>query len=233
MKKMNCDDCGEPERKTIYREKKYGRWVVYDIIHMVTNQIKGMLFTSVVLGYLRLIMAAWRLQRRLLSLITSNNRQPHISFRNDSSPQYLPSFSSLINGEQFHTRQTRKLSESSSIENSVTTDHPAISNNTDVKFTTKSELKVSPRHDLAMMFTCKVCETRSLKTISRESYEKGVVVVRCGGCDNHHLIADHLGIFGEKGTIEEILAARGEEIKRGNSDTLNLTLEDLVGMAKS
>ncbi|KAK9064090.1 hypothetical protein SSX86_017962 [Deinandra increscens subsp. villosa] len=194
-------------------------------------------------------MAAWRLQRRLLSLITSNSRQPHISFRNDSSPQYLPSFSSLINGEQFHKRQTRKLSESSnltvktaieqegssssSIENSVTTDHPASNNNTGVAFTAKSELKVSPRHDLAMMFTCKVCETRSLKTISRESYEKGVVVVRCSGCDNHHLIADHLGIFGEKGSIEDILAARGEEIKRGDSDTLNLTLEDLVGMAKS
>ncbi|KAD2804822.1 hypothetical protein R6Q59_001712 [Mikania micrantha] len=189
-------------------------------------------------------MAAWRLQRRLLSLITSSSRHPHVSFRNDSSPQFLPCINSFLRNEQFHKRQSRTLSEisnlsvkttiehegssSKSIENSVSTDH-----NTEVTFTAKSELKISPRHDLAMMFTCKVCETRSVKTISRESYEKGVVVVRCGGCNNYHLIADHLGIFGEKCSIEDILAARGEEIKKGNSDTLNLTLEDLVGMTKS
>ncbi|KAI3817633.1 hypothetical protein L1987_11429 [Smallanthus sonchifolius] len=198
-------------------------------------------------GYLTLVMAAWRMQRRLLSLFTSSSRQPHISFRNDSSPQFLPSVNSFLLGEQFCKRQTRTLSEtcnptvktaieheassSKSIENSVTADSPAV--NSEVKFTVKSELKVSPRHDLAMMFTCKVCETRSVKTISRESYEKGVVVARCGGCNNYHLIADHLGIFGEKGSIEDILAARGEEVKKGSSETLNLTLEDLVGMTKS
>ncbi|KAF5794612.1 putative mitochondrial import protein TIM15 [Helianthus annuus] len=194
-------------------------------------------------------MAAWRMQRRLLSLITSSGRQPNISFRNDSAPSFLPSISSFLHGEQLHKSQTRALSKASnltaetaikheasssnSVENSVTMNHPAINNNNDVAFTAKSELKISPRHDLAMMFTCKVCETRSVKTISRESYEKGAVVARCGGCNNYHLIADHLGIFGEKCTIEDILAARGEEVKKGNSDTLNLTLEDLVGMTKS
>ncbi|KAI7725013.1 hypothetical protein M8C21_026382 [Ambrosia artemisiifolia] len=190
-------------------------------------------------------MAAWRMQRRLFSLITSNSsrRQPNISLRNDSAPHFLPSISSFLHGEQFNKSQTRTLSEisnptvetaieheapsSSSVENSVTTDHPAV-NNSGVTYSAKSELKISPRHDLAMMFTCKVCETRSVKTISRESYEKGAVVARCGGCNNYHLIADHLGIFGEKCSIEDILAARGEEVKRGNSDTLNLTLEDLV-----
>ncbi|KAF2295703.1 hypothetical protein GH714_033659 [Hevea brasiliensis] len=92
-----------------------------------------------------------------------------------------------------------------------------------------SNLKTSPRHDLAMIFTCKVCETRSVKTVCRESYEKGVVVARCGGCNNLHLIADRLGWFGEPGSIEDFLAARGEEVKKGSVDTLNLTLEDLAG----
>ncbi|KAI3734728.1 hypothetical protein L6452_14204 [Arctium lappa] len=194
-------------------------------------------------------MAAWRMQRRLLSLFTTNTRQPHISFRNDSSQQFLPSLNSFLLGEQFYKRQTRTLSETSNLtlkndteheassskpmENSANADDQSAIKNTEVTFSAKSELKISPRHDLAMMFTCKVCETRSVKTISRESYEKGVVVARCGGCNNYHLIADHLGIFGEKGSIEDILAARGEEVKRGNSDTLNLTLEDLVGMTKS
>ncbi|KAJ9553618.1 hypothetical protein OSB04_017663 [Centaurea solstitialis] len=190
-------------------------------------------------------MAAWRMQRRLLSLFT----QPQISFRKDPSHQLLPSLNSFLSGEQFYKRQTRTLSKTSnltlkndteheassskSMEKSANADEPSAEKNTEVTFSAKSELKISPRHDLAMMFTCKVCETRSVKTISRESYEKGVVVARCGGCDNYHLIADHLGIFGEKGSIEDILAARGEEVKRGNSDTLNLTLEDLVGMTKS
>lgn len=161
----------------------------------------------------------------------------------DLSPQFLPSINAFFNGEKFNKKQARTFSETSSPttigheasssksnENSVTTDHPA---KTEVTFTAKSELKISPRHDLAMMFTCKVCETRSVKTVSRECYDKGVVVARCGGCNNYHLIADHLGMFGEKGSIEDILAARGEEVKKGNSDTLNLTLEDLVGMTKS
>lgn len=90
-------------------------------------------------------------------------------------------------------------------------------------------LKTSPRHDLCMVFTCKVCSTRSVKTVSRESYEKGVVVARCGGCDNLHLLADHLGMFGEKFSVEDFLTARGEEVKNGATDTLNLTIEDLAG----
>lgn len=99
----------------------------------------------------------------------------------------------------------------------------------DVKYSAASNLKASSGHDLAMIFTCRVCETRSVKTVCRESYEKGVVVVRCGGCNNLHLMADHLGWFGKPGSVEEFLAARGEEVKKGSSDTLSLTLEDLAG----
>ncbi|KAJ0246985.1 Zim17-type zinc finger protein [Hirschfeldia incana] len=93
----------------------------------------------------------------------------------------------------------------------------------------KSQLKINPRHDFMMVFTCKVCETRSMKMASRESYEKGVVVVRCEGCDNLHLIADRLGWFGEPGSVEELLAARGDEFKKGSMDSLSLTVDDLAG----
>ncbi|CAJ2629589.1 unnamed protein product [Trifolium pratense] len=113
--------------------------------------------------------------------------------------------------------------EASALQSSVKPDSSAI------KFSAKSTLKTSSRHDLAMVFTCKVCETRSIKTACRESYEKGVVIARCGGCNNLHLIADHRGWFGEPGTVEDFLAARGEEVKSGSVDTLNLTLEDLAG----
>jgi protein import protein ZIM17 len=80
-----------------------------------------------------------------------------------------------------------------------------------------------------MIFTCKLCDTRSMKMASRESYENGVVVARCGGCNNLHLMADRLGWFGQPGSIEDFLAEKGEEVKKGATDTLNFTLEDLAG----
>ncbi|RZC76973.1 hypothetical protein C5167_001135 [Papaver somniferum] len=107
-----------------------------------------------------------------------------------------------------------------------------VNQSTSLKYSVTSSMKTSARHDLAMVFTCKVCETRSVKTATRESYDKGVVVAHCDGCNNYHLIADRLGFFGEPGSIEEFLAARGEEVKKGSPDTINLTLDDLAGIRK-
>ena len=67
---------------------------------------------------------------------------------------------------------------------------------------------------LMLMYTCAVegCGTKQARTFSKSSYQKGVVLVRCEGCNNLHLIADNLGWFspdgqytGEKINIETIM----------------------------
>ncbi|ESW15725.1 hypothetical protein PHAVU_007G096700 [Phaseolus vulgaris] len=186
-------------------------------------------------------MAARMLQRRFISIFTRQTHHPVIQ-----ECSWYSNTCAILNRFGFHqrgiatntnpikpVREDVENSEADTLKLSPNPDNLAtsvsVNDTSSVQFSAKSSLKTSSRHDLAMIFTCKVCETRSIKTVCRESYEKGVVVARCGGCNNLHLIADHLGWFGEPGSVEDFLATRGEEVKRGSIDTLNLTLEDLAG----
>ena len=67
-----------------------------------------------------------------------------------------------------------------------------------------------------VVYTCRVCETRSARRVSRQALEHGSVLLRCPGCRNVHVIADRLGYF-DDATVDAaaLLEARGEKVRRG------------------
>jgi hypothetical protein len=67
---------------------------------------------------------------------------------------------------------------------------------------------------LLIGFTCKVCSTRTHRTMSRRAYNHGIVLIECPGCESRHLIADNLGWFKDTPQaarkIEDMTASVGE-----------------------
>jgi protein import protein ZIM17 len=87
---------------------------------------------------------------------------------------------------------------------------------------------------LAIVFTCTVCDTRSAKQFTEQAYQNGVVLVRCPGCENLHLIADRLGYFQQEDwDLESLVQQKGAKVRTvTDNDVWELTLEDLVGTEK-
>ena len=85
-----------------------------------------------------------------------------------------------------------------------------------------------------MVFTCDVCNTRSAKTFSKHAYHTGVVLVRCDGCTNLHLVADHLGWMTDQvgngkvpGKLEDRLEEAGKSLlKIGGEDAMAFVAQD-------
>ncbi|KAJ2894392.1 hypothetical protein GGI21_005295 [Coemansia aciculifera] len=51
--------------------------------------------------------------------------------------------------------------------------------------------------------------------MSKNAYERGVVLMQCDGCKNRHLIADNKGWFRDKSVnVEELMREKGEEVRQ-------------------
>mmetsp|Transcript_17909 Transcript_17909/g.30100 ORF Transcript_17909/g.30100 Transcript_17909/m.30100 type:complete len:229 (+) Transcript_17909:478-1164(+) len=130
--------------------------------------------------------------------------------------------SALLQSLRFHTHTCRQLH--------VTAHNGAEQEDTP---TTIGQVNSSGRKNLYIMFTCTVCDTRSMKGMSRKSYDTGVVLVTCPGCEKIHLIADHLGWFQDGSfTVETLMAERGEAVVRGADGTIELNPEDIAGRSR-
>lgn len=94
---------------------------------------------------------------------------------------------------QFHLLGSNKIKSLSSNNSLI---RPIWSNNRIFSSTLSTQI---PEHErrLAISFTCKVCNERMHRTFLKKSYEKGVVIIRCTGCKNNHIIADNLGWFSD------------------------------------
>ena len=94
---------------------------------------------------------------------------------------------------------------------------------------------------LAIVFTCGVCGTRAAKQFTERAYTHGVVLVKCPGCGNQHLIADNLSMFtddtenedGSGWNIQKAVAKIGQNVTTvTDGNVLELTLEGVVGSEK-
>jgi mitochondrial protein import protein ZIM17 len=90
--------------------------------------------------------------------------------------------------------------------------------------------KAGSSRKLVIVFTCAVCETRSMKQFSESA---PVAIVRCPGCQNLHLLVDRLGWFedDEHGKTFDIIqqVQNKKSIHTNDDGVLELTLEELVG----
>lgn len=123
---------------------------------------------------------------------------------NTTQCRTLPEINAAQTGHWIRNGHRRYTSSSSSL--------PAVPNGNEKREENDSGGKMQ------IAFTCTVCGTRNSRRFSKQSYEKGIVIVECDGCKNNHLIADNLGWFPDTGckNIEQILAVKGEKVKRVN-----------------
>lgn len=81
------------------------------------------------------------------------------------------------------TNSDQNAEDTSSSEVRPTFDHPKVESPSTI-----------PQPGYLLYFTCKPCGSGSNHRISKQGYHNGTVLVTCPGCNNRHVISDHLKV---------------------------------------
>jgi len=68
-------------------------------------------------------------------------------------------------------------------------------------------LQLSPSRYIE--FNCSICSEKVAQSFHKPANEKGVVIIRCSGCQNLHLISDNFIGYSERG-VEDLARSRSE-----------------------
>lgn len=80
----------------------------------------------------------------------------------------------------------------------------------------------------AMLYTCKTCDTRSARQVSKRAFHEGLVIVRCPGCDTLHLIADNIGWVEDEAKDVRDLVAPSEFTSNLDGNVVEMSAEDVA-----
>lgn len=181
-------------------------------------------------------------QKRLYTPITTAAHRSITYKKTNASlihPMHTYGISSDVSSHLF-MKQIREKSDisRSDDESKTTTQVPVASVEDEDSTNNKNSLSSIPGSQkggrkLAIVFTCTVCDTRSIKQFTENAYTNGVVIVQCPGCQNRHLIADNLGFFEDEKdgwNIEKALIKMGENVQLvDNDNVMELSVKDIFG----
>jgi mitochondrial protein import protein ZIM17 len=150
---------------------------------------------------------------RLFHLPTTRQRLPALT---KSSSSLLPTTALRLQHTIPRPSTTSSSSPSDQQQSQQQQQSKSLSSSSPTPESPSSEQQRPQPPSYELIFTCTPCSTRSRHTISKQGYHHGTVLVTCPECRNRHIIADNLKIFGDKKiNIEDILAERGQNIKKG------------------
>ncbi|RHZ74117.1 hypothetical protein Glove_227g165 [Diversispora epigaea] len=168
------------------------------MLHNITSTVKHLATTTTQLTRLtRIQFSNFQLYSNNSNVLSMRTILPKVNFFHTT----LPSNKFKTNPPPPPCSHTTKKEIAS--ENSVST----------TQLVSENQKTSNANNRIFIAFTCKVCSYRSTKTMSRQAYYHGVVIVQCSQCQNRHLIADHMGWFRDnKITIEDLMLEQGEKV---------------------